>query len=105
MIIGNSVEIIGEGAFYDCYNLKLAIIGNSVETIDKCAFECCYNLTEIIIGDSIEIIGKGAFECCENLTEITIIYSHEEQYDGIIESDYEQKFIDAGLNIDNITFN
>ena len=72
VIIGNSVETIGDSAFYGCKNLRSVIIPDSVETIGINAFRDCSNLTSLTIGNSVETIGINAFYFCEKLTSVTI---------------------------------
>ena len=47
--IPNSVEFIGEGAFYDCNNLTMVVIPDSVTSIGDDAFLDCYDLTRITV--------------------------------------------------------
>jgi len=70
--IPDSVEIIGNKAFYDCRNLTNVIIGNSVTTIGDKAFSTCFGLTSITVPDSVTSIGESAFHNCSNLTSIII---------------------------------
>ena len=57
--IGNSVETIGDKAFYET-GLTSLTIGNSVDTIGNYAFYKT-SLTSLTIGNSVETIGKYAF--------------------------------------------
>ena len=70
--IGNSVETIGNDAFYRCTNLVLLNIGNSVETIGNGAFYGCTSLASLNIPDSVTSIGIGAFFGCEKLASLNI---------------------------------
>lgn len=74
LIIPEGIEVIGAGAFADCYNLDSVVIPDSVKKIEKAAFINCDNLKNIIIGESseLEIIGEGAFRDCSSLEKITI---------------------------------
>lgn len=54
------VEIIGEGAFRSCTDLKTVIISSNLKTIDKRAFECS-SLEKINLPDSVTYIGHSAF--------------------------------------------
>ena len=72
LVIGNSVENIGDIAFAGCSNLEELVIGNSVETIGYGAFYMCKTLKELVIGNSVKTIGDGAFFYCENLKELVI---------------------------------
>ncbi len=92
-IIPNSVNSIGDGAFYSCNYLEFITIPDSVTSIGVSAFSFCYNLlsiefpnrittiensilndcyslTEVIIPDSVVYIGLGILHNCYSLTDI-----------------------------------
>ena len=69
--IPNSVQSIGEGAFYGCESLSSINIPNSVTSIKYKTFTYCTNLRTIKLGNSVESIGKDAFKGC------TALYSFE----------------------------
>lgn len=73
----NTVETIGDYAFYGCSGLKSIDIPNSVTTISERAFYGCNGLTSIEIPNSITKIGNFAFTKCEGITRITIPNSVE----------------------------
>ena len=60
--IGNSVETIGDYAFYQT-NLKSLVISNSVETIGKYAFSQCWSgeKFDILLPASLKVIDNDAF--------------------------------------------
>ncbi len=68
VIIPNTVTIIGNDAFYDCYALTSVTIGNSVTSIGDEAFEDCRSLTSVTIPNSVTSIGSRAFLNCSSLT-------------------------------------
>jgi hypothetical protein len=70
--IGNSVTSIGDGAFYDCYNLTTVTIGNSVTSIGGGAFYGCSGLTSVTIPNSVTNIGVAPFGGCTSLAGITV---------------------------------
>jgi hypothetical protein len=70
----DSVENIEEGAFANCYQLKIAKLGNSLKTIGESAFEEC-PLEFIKISNSVESIGKNAFRYCSHMKEAELGYS------------------------------
>ncbi len=70
--IPNGVVSIGEDAFVRCMSLTEVNIPNSVTYIADYMFANCSLLTEITIPDSVTHIGKGAFGGCESLKTITI---------------------------------
>ncbi len=91
--IPNSVNRIGEGAFYHCTGLRWIDLPDSVTSIEEWAFGNCEftsiwipnsvtrigdsafehsALTSVIIPNSVINIGDGAFFGCSSLTNITI---------------------------------
>lgn len=74
IIIPDGVEIIGAGAFADCYLLESIHIPDSVTTIEKGAFMGCTNFKSVIWGEnsSLVSIGEGAFRDCPLLEAIFI---------------------------------
>ncbi len=69
--IGNSVTIIGAGAF-QYSGLTNVTIGNNVTTIGYRAFLICADLSNITLGNSVTAIGDYAFYSCSSLTNIVI---------------------------------
>lgn len=61
-IIGDSVNSIGDYAFYHCTGLTSIIISDSVTSIGSNAFRDCTSLTSIINGNGITSIGSDAFK-------------------------------------------
>lgn len=59
--IPNSVQVIGENAFWECVNLTHVNIPENVTKIDERAFAECENLEEITISDSVTTIKDDAF--------------------------------------------
>ncbi len=65
LIIPDTVETIGKGAFRSCSGITKLKLGNSVKTIGIGAFEEMYDLTgEIVIPDSVTSIEAYAFANC-----------------------------------------
>lgn len=64
IILGNSVEIIREGAFEDCGRLTLLDIPGSVKTIEPEAFKHCGSLRDVTLNAGLEAIGEEAFAYC-----------------------------------------
>ena len=71
VVIEDGITSIGEGAFFDCWNIHSVTIPNSVTGIGGYAFNDCKALTEITIPGSVAYIGMSAFINCISLTEIT----------------------------------
>lgn len=65
----DTLEIIGNGAFENCGNLKVVEL-NSIKSIGDFAFSKCYRISKITIPGSISFIGKYSFSNCTNLTSI-----------------------------------
>ena len=70
-ILGDSVKIIGEGAFSGL-NIISIEIPNSVTTIGEYAFEYCTALTNVSIPNGVTKIAKWAFGGCSALASIEI---------------------------------
>ncbi len=72
VVIPAGVTSIGEGAFFECYDLTSITIPDSVTSIGDFAFSQCSSLKSITIPDSVTSIGGDAFEDCDSLTSVTI---------------------------------
>jgi hypothetical protein len=69
-IIPNSVESIGDYAFFGCSGLKLITIGNSIMNIGYCAFYGCSGLKSVTFGSKVKSIEKDAFKKCSTLKDV-----------------------------------
>ena len=69
--IHENTKVIGNSAFFDCYDLTSITIPDSVTHIGDYAFSDCYSLTSVTMGDSVITIGYYAFYWC-NLMSVTI---------------------------------
>lgn len=72
VVLGDSVNYIGDEAFKGCKNLSSITIPATVKTIAYGAFAGCDGLTSITIPDGVEYIGDQAFKDCKNLLSVTI---------------------------------
>ncbi len=70
--IPNSVQVIGNLAFYNRKNLKELTIPTNVKEISEGAFDAATNLQKITIPSTIEKIAENAFSRCNSLQEIII---------------------------------
>ena len=71
-VIPNSVKIIGDGSFEECYGLKSIEFGDSVITTELNSFYGCRNLTKVTLGKQLQRIGDYTFYWCEKLESITL---------------------------------
>ena len=72
VVIGDSVEIIGDYAFRYCRSLISITFGKNVISIGDYAFSECNSLTSVAIGNSVKSVGNYAFEYCTSLTNVVI---------------------------------
>ena len=72
VVISESFNSVGYGAFSGCYSLTSIEIPDSITYIGDCAFEECYLLTSIEMPASVTSIGSAAFQYCASLTSIEI---------------------------------
>ena len=65
----NSVQRLGDEAFWGCSSLQSATIGDGVTEIRKWAFSGCVSLSEFKCGENVAIIGDEAFRDCTALVK------------------------------------
>ena len=70
--IADTVEYIGEKAFYKCSQLESIKLPNSLTSIEYCTFSDCSSLTSVTIPDGVTSIMSYAFSGCSSLTSLTI---------------------------------
>ena len=70
--IPETVESIGDYAFYGCNRLTTIAIPKGVKEIGKYAFSGCSKLSMLTIPDGLISFGTYAFNYCTNLTSINI---------------------------------
>ena len=68
----NSIEVVGQAAFYDCDSLESISLPNDVAKIRQYTFKNCINLNSINIPEKVTLIEKEAFYNCHSITNITI---------------------------------
>ena len=96
VIFGNSVQEIGEYAFYKCYDLTEISIPSSMETINDYAFENCTSIKTLKCANGIETFGDGSFAECTALTTVTIPQSTKTLEDCVFKN---------CINLKNVTIN
>ncbi len=70
LIIADTVEIIGNGAFHNCTNLKRITWGACVHSIGRHAFGRCVSLEMLHLPESIGWVGSHAFASCSSLVYV-----------------------------------
>ena len=70
--IPETVTMIGEGAFLDCFNLESVNLPSKITMIYSYTFSGCGKLKEISIPSGVTYIGEEAFADCISLERITI---------------------------------
>ncbi|MCI9403928.1 MAG: leucine-rich repeat protein [Clostridia bacterium] len=68
--IPDSVNNIGEGAFYNNTNIEHMVLPDSVTRIDDSAFRGCVSLKTVVIPSSVSEFGWGLFSGCDKVTII-----------------------------------
>lgn len=71
MILPESIELIGDYAFYGCTSLRIDKLPESLRSIGDKAFENCSSLNITELPDALESIGYRAFSDCISLRSIT----------------------------------
>lgn len=72
VINGAKVNVIGNGAFSFCHNLKRISVPDSVTIVENSAFKGCDNLIEAELSKELNAIGALAFQGCTSLKKVTI---------------------------------
>ena len=72
IIVPDSVETIGEGAFMFCRNLTSVKLPKHLKTIERYTFYSCPALLSVTIPDDVDSIKEKAFLNCKNLNEVII---------------------------------
>ena len=72
IVFGNSVQTIGDWAFFSCYDLTSVSFPSSVKTVGTAAFKDCTGLKTMTADNGVETFGVGSFNGCTSLTTITI---------------------------------
>ena len=70
--IPDSVETIGNGAFYYCQNLERIALPSALQKLSNVTFYGCTALSEVTFPASLKIIEKSAFSGCRNLSKVEL---------------------------------
>ena len=76
VVLSNSLDSIGTGAFSGCVNLKNVTFGNSINTLIKIGKQAFYysklNVDTLRFGSRLEYIGESAFQHCNGIKYVEI---------------------------------
>ena len=104
VVIADGVKGIGDGAFYDCGNLKDAKVPADLETIGAGAFENCWQFGSLsyagsesvaapentaVFSSSVKTIGRDAFYGCNGVQNVYFTGSDFSGYDYDVCGDHE----------------
>ena len=81
LILPDSIESIGNFAFFYCSKITSLKLPSNLKTIGNYAFGNCSGLTSITIPEGVTSIGSSAFTVCENLN--TIIFEEQEGWNCV----------------------
>ena len=70
--IPDSVETIGNGAFYECRDLERIALPSALQTLSSVTFYNCTALSEVTFPASLKTIENSAFSGCRNLSEVEL---------------------------------
>lgn len=70
--IPDSVETIGNGAFYDCRDLERITLPSALQKLSNSTFYDCTALSEVTFPASLKTIEKSAFSGCRKLSEVKL---------------------------------
>lgn len=73
VVVPNSVQAIGEGAFIDCFRMTGIDGLEGLKEISNNAFHKCYSLTDINFPETVEFVGLYAFQNCCSLRNKDLI--------------------------------
>ena len=70
--IPDSVETIGNGAFYDCRDLERITLPSALQKLSNSTFYDCTALSEVTFPASLKTIEKSAFSGCRKLSKVKL---------------------------------
>ena len=72
IVIPDSVTVIGDNAFTQCFSLTEVTLSANLEKIGAEAFFGCEMLKKVVLPDSVKELGAAAFYDCSLLTSVTL---------------------------------
>lgn len=71
VLLPESLVVLGQEAFSNCYSLQMMTIPNKVTTLENKTFLNCYNLKDVKLSNILTTIGANCFENCMSLNDMT----------------------------------
>ena len=91
----DSIESVGNLAFYKCQSLVEVNLGNGVKTLNGAVFSNCQTIDTVIIGKSLTNVGTGAFN---GTTVNKVLYKGSEaEWAAITIGDSNNRFTSAEI--------
>lgn len=100
--IGSGALSIGEQAFTECINLESVTIGANVLTLGGSAFLGCSKLKQVDLGEKIKTLGEYCFANCPEINEITIPASAESIDEGAFTECYGLRTVNLSYGLKTI---
>ena len=72
VVFNNSLQMIGDRAFWACTSLSNITLPSTVTEIGSGTFHNCKQLREAVLNDGLQKIGNGSFHSCTSLSSITL---------------------------------
>ncbi len=88
--VSDTVELVGDGAFWGCASLTSVTFGTNVKTIGERAFAGTA-LTSVRIADGVIDVCSEAFAYCEKLCDVIVGHSVDSFGDGVFKDCRELK--------------
>ena len=72
VVIPNTVQTIGERAFYQCENINSIKLSSRIRKIGRYAFYRTGGLKDVVLPETLIELDINAFECCESLESVKL---------------------------------
>lgn len=72
VVLPSTITKIGDGAFYNCTNLKKINLGDNLNFVDESAFKGCVSLEELYLGHSFQTSYVSSFSGLSGLKKVIL---------------------------------
>ena len=72
VVLPSTITKIGDGAFYNCTNLKRINLGDNLNFVDESAFKGCVSLEELYLGHSFQTSYVSSFSGLSGLKKVIL---------------------------------